>query len=1186
MSEFDFIHSPIEPGLSVIEASAGTGKTFAISHLVPRLLLEGKVDHLEKILLVTFTNDAAGELAGRVRQVLEKLHAIPLPDEAQKDPGVYRLRCEFGEREGFANTLAQAILNIDRLAVSTIHSFCQRVLHEEGVLCGMPVAPELIASHEEILESVLHDLWEEKIANDPAAAAVAAAKGWNPESDLAFLKMALPLNLPVLIPAASGFEEILRKISDLPKKCTPERLESLREFLAGVSCWKNNAPGKAERDKLLADLEPGKELSTSWISAALECVKVPELINKKTKEGKAAANKAKQQDVFQVAAEVAELLKPIHWAFQAGLLEAVREKLAAELKASRKVTYDGLIEAVHQALCGEHGPELARRLRERYQVGLIDESQDTDPRQFEIFRRIFIGADGNAHGQHSLMLIGDPKQAIYGFRGADVNTYLGAKRQAGSVFLLTRTFRAPEPLVQAVNAVFDRGLSLLKAGLDFTPGVSGQTQVTKLECPCGSPSDPMEVWLVPDSQKDDYSSSGKRTELIASSVASEIVRLLNARATLVTACEDGPAESSPVRPGSFAVLVNSRKEASEVAAALKARGVPAISAGGDDIMASEEAGEVLAILRAMENPRQSRLQFAALVTRMLGHDIHHLDAGGHDEDGAQQDFIRWRQTLERRGAAAAFVLIDREKGVTGRLARLEPGERRITNLRHLVDLLQHAGVEYGNHCGRLVRWLEMEIQRAQNRSEVEERQLRLESDAEAVRIVTMHASKGLEYPLVFCPFLWSSREPNGTQKLSVPGESAHLINIGLADESWKQKLVRESLEDRLRLAYVALTRAKVKVWVYAGEVNGNNATTGTATDWLFRPDADEAYDQWCQRQFAGSRGSSQKDGLTAILQDAGEGLIYLREPPASTDDRWDEGSSCVQPMISPAVVPAIPSAWTLTSFSQLTRESHHYDDKTTAVEKVEPDSCPEQVPYGGNVFQSAPGGTLMGTAIHDWIEGWDFSQVGPKKLREHLAKYPLPESKRSDALPLDESVAGMLEHLRAAILPGLECTMAEACPFPESSEWHFHLPIRAELDARSLAAAFERHGQADYARFLRALTAEGLQGYLHGFLDRIAFWEGKWGVVDWKTNHLGNTDADYQQAQLLQCASQSHYLLQAHIYLVALRRYLGPDTPIAGAWLVFLRGVRANSDFSILHINPSAELLNDLGALFFQPALL
>lgn len=1186
MSEFDFIHSPIEPGLSVIEASAGTGKTFAISHLVPRLLLEGKISHLEKILLVTFTNDAAGELAGRVRQVLEKLHAAPADEEARKAPGIHRLRLEFGQCEDFDKKLSQALLDIDRLSVSTIHSFCQRVLQDEGALCGMPVAPELIASHDEIVESVLHDLWEERIAGNPTAAAIAAAMEWRLETDLAFLKQALPLDQPELVPPVEDFGATLREVRDLAGKCTPEVVEALRKFLAGVSRWKKDAPGEAERGQMLRDLRHRGEISASWIVAVRQAAEMPDHISKGSKEGKGAAAAVPALEAVEVATKVVQRLQASQWAFQAGLLRAVREKLSVELKANRKVTYDGLIEVVYQALCGNHAMELSQRLRDRYQVGLIDESQDTDPRQFEIFRRIFMGADGAAHGQHSLMLIGDPKQAIYGFRGADVNTYLGAKGQARRVFLLTRTFRAPEPLVGAINAVFSRERSLLKNGLEFSPGVSGKTQVTRLDGPDETASSPMEVWLVPDTQADDYSNAGKRTERITSSVASEIVRLLNAGATLVTTDEEENVERSLVRPGSFAVLVSDGKQAAAVAAALKSRAIPAITASGDDIMASEEASEVLAILQAIENPRRSRLLFAALVTHMLDGSIHSLDSGGHDEDAVQQEFIRWQQTLERRGAAAAFVLIDQEKGVTRRLAGMDQGERRITNLRQLIELLQHVSVEHGNHCGRLVHWLEMEISRATNRSDIEERQLRLESDADAVRIVTMHASKGLEYPLVFCPFLWSSREPKGIQKLAVPGQSTQLINVRLTDDSSKQELEREALEDRLRLAYVALTRAKVKVWIHAGEVNGPQAKTGTATDWLFRLDASEIHDQWCQRSYAGSRGTAHAAGMDEILKAGGRGLIEVREPPASSDDRWTGEDTSEQPMAPASMPPVIPPAWALTSFSQLTKEAHQHEDKTAAVEALEVDAVPAKVLLGSNNFQAAPGGTLMGAAIHDWIEAWDFSRVNQGKLSEHLAKYPLPETKKDQAMSLADAVAGMLEHLRAAILPGLGCTVAVACPFSESSEWHFHLPIRTALDARSLAVVFERHGQPDYARVLRALTCESLQGYLHGFIDRIAFWDGKWGVVDWKTNNLGNSDADYVQPQLLQCARQSHYLLQAHLYLVALRRYLGPDTPIAGAWLVFLRGVRANSEFSILHVNPSAELLDELGGLFFQPSAL
>jgi exodeoxyribonuclease V beta subunit len=224
---------------------------------------------------------------------------------------------------------------------------------------------------------------------------------------------------------------------------------------------------------------------------------------------------------------------------------------------------------------------------------------------------------------------------------------------------------------------------------------------------------------------------------------------------------------------------------------------------------------------------------------------------------------------------------------------------------------------------------------------------------------------------------------------------------------------------------------------------------------------------------------------------------------------------------------------------------------------------------------------MMGTAVHDWIERWDFSSPDPSAVAVHLKKFPLPAPVASR--PLHECVSGMLDELRSAVLPGLDCPIEAACPRREASEWHFQLPIRSSLSPRSLAEVFAAHGETDYAAMLAALPAEELKGFLHGFLDRLAFHDKVWGVIDWKTNKLGESPGAYGLPSLKNCAMQSHYLLQAHLYLVALRRYLGPGVKIAGAWLVFLRGIRSGSPDGILHIEPSDGLMNDLDGLFAKP---
>jgi len=1159
---FDIITTPIDPGLSVIEASAGTGKTYVISRLVPRLLLERTVSRLGEILLVTFTNDAARELSNRVRGVLEKLTGMPQPDEEKSDPAAHDLRQKFQQPDHRA-VIARALLDIDQLGVSTIHSFCQRILQTEGTLCGLPVVPELIPDAEELIEEALYDLWKNQIAGDGLVSAIAAAQCWNPADDLAFVKQALGLDDLETDPPARPFEEVLQELKDASLKLTRPVLAELETFLQRVTAWTKSAPDEAGRREILDVLRAAKSAAHPGFFEAVQSLAEAEgWINGARKEGKPDKAKAATLPAVVFAKQICDHLQTVGWHWQLDCLAGIRKSVASALRKNRQITYDGLITTLRDALRSpKNGPLLAARLRGQFRVALIDESQDTDPRQFEIFRKVFGGPESR------LVLIGDPKQAIYEFRGADVNTYLEAKTLAGGkIFSLSKTFRSPAPLVQAVNTLFQRPSSLLKDGLDFTPATSGLTEDMFLDD--GGSRARLEAWIVPDEQADAYSNNSKRLPLIADTVASEIVRLLQSGARIVqSATNGGETGGAPVNPGNFAVLVSSRFEADAMIQALQSRQVPAIQAKAADIMTSDEAGELLVLLRAMEDPRRSALRLAALATRLMGRtadDIRRIREDAAEDDALLEKFLRWQEVLHRQGIAAALAEIDRDEKISLRLAGTLQGDRRVTNLRQLTDLLQSAALDLANRPGHLVRWFGQEIARSD--SGTDERQQQLESDAQAVKIVTMHSAKGLEYDLVFCPFLWSAKNLKKDQrakKLSRPGLPPLLVNPGLADHRHDSAFARAALEDRLRLAYVAVTRARVKAWILGGALSGNKPAP-SALDWLLRVEDEPGFDDWCAATGPAARGSLHKTGLASLIA-AGGSVIEQREPPGPSSEIWQPSDSLSSPTLSALVPPEIPAPWVMTSFSSLTREKN-------------PHSGGESVPaeptaVQSNPFFSAPGGAMVGTAIHEWIQQWDFSDTAG--MNSHLAKYPLPAPGGEGAL--HESVAGMLDQLRDAVLPGMDCTIATACPHAEASEWHFQLPINDSLSSRSLAEVFANHGEPDYAAMLDTLPAEELKGYLHGFLDRLAFHNGVWGVIDWKTNKLAH---GYEQPSLRSCAMQSHYLLQTHLYLVALRRFLGPDVRIAGAWLVFLRGIRPGTSDGILHIQPSDALMKDLDALF------
>ncbi|HVE17239.1 MAG TPA: 3'-5' exonuclease, partial [Chthoniobacterales bacterium] len=978
-----------------------------------------------------------------------------------------------------------------------------------------------------------------------------------------------------------GFSASLQALDAYAVRFDDSVCDELATLWKQVTKW-NAAGAGADRAGILAALRSAAHAQDpGFLAAAQALVGSGAWIDKKRHAPVRSAVEASA--ALELAGEVAARLARLQWDFRNEILGEVRETVSAALRASRQITYDGLIDVLCAALRGPQSRELAGRLRQHYRVALIDESQDTDARQFEIFRKIFVGFEGETPlAAHRLVLIGDPKQAIYAFRGADVNTYLQACRDAGdNIFRLTRTYRAPEALVRAVNALFGRDDSLLKEGLSFKEGSSGIEGDVQLLRDGEAADARIEAWCVPDADGDSYSNATRRLELIAGTVASEIVRILSGTTALKRTAADGSQTTREVQPGDIAILVNSHREAEAMSEALNARNVTAIRAGDEDVMASEEAQELLVLLRALHEPRRTGFRLAALATRLLGRGSEDLEAIRNDSekgDASLQQFVEWQEHWHRFGIAAALARIDQEEHVSARLAPLARGERRVTNLRQIIDLTQSAALDQSRRPGHLVRWLAQEVARASGRSNVEERQQQLESDADAVQIVTMHAAKGLEYPLVFCPFLWSSRKPDGVQKLSVRGQPPQLVEMGLSDGMPViGEIERAALEDRLRLAYVAVTRAKVKAWILGGEICGSrNRPPASALDWLLRSDGVAYDDAW--KELAGGPGRGGRHGACwEQLVGSSEGSICVGQPPLPSATKWAGPENAGAQKLSALPAPLIPVAWRMTSFSALTKEKNSRGGAELPVSPIMGAAVPAQ----GHSFLNAPGGAMVGTAVHDWIEEWDFTKTTEETVARHLARFSISTSK--DAKLLSRATFDMLEELRTVELPGLGCTIEDACPNARSSEWHFQLPIGESLSSQRIADVFAAHGLTEYAAILASLPVEELAGYLHGFLDRIAFHDGAWGVIDWKTNNLGPGVAHYGPASLEACAYRSHYLLQAHLYLVALRRYLGPKVPVAGAWLVFLRGIRAGTSDGVLHIQPAPALMEALDALFAMP---
>ena len=702
---------PLPTGVTVLEASAGTGKTFTIAALAARYVAEGVP--LDQLLMVTFGRMATGELRERVRERLVSAEhgleralagAPPQDDEvlqllATGTPDEVRTRRE---------RLAGALADFDSATIATTHAFCQEVLGGLGVLGDIESETTFMEDVTDLREEVVDDLYLRKFAR-----------------------------------------------RGTPQFTRAEAMEIARVAIANPA----------------APIEPANAPETSIA------------------------------------------------ALRVGLAGAARKELEARKRRTGVMTYDDLLTRLSDTLAGDGGEVAAARLRARYRVVLVDEFQDTDPVQWQIMRTAF------GDGKVTLVLIGDPKQAIYAFRGADVYAYIEAAQTAGTQATLTVNWRSDQGLIDAYDALFGAA-KLGHEGIVYREVRAANQGVRPLGAPDPAP---LRVRVVPrDTPRVGTTARGfaclnPARQYVACDVASEIVELLRSGAEI-----EG---EGPVRPRHIAVLVRTNKNASAVRDALEAVDVPAVINGAGSVFGTEPAREWLRLLEAIERPSYPPRARSAALTTILGWTTEQVAAADDDAwEGVHRRLHHWARVLRVKGVASLMEAITLEEGLPARLLGMVDGERQMTDLRHVGELLHAAAMAEQMGATALTAWLRQRVLEAAKDNHDEERSRRLESDAEAVQVLTMHRSKGLEFPVVFYPDLWEpSPSPRDDRNPVIfhDATGTRTIDVGLEGPQWKGHLKQHVDEQRgedLRLAYVALTRAKHQavVW-WAGSFDSRNS---------------------------------------------------------------------------------------------------------------------------------------------------------------------------------------------------------------------------------------------------------------------------------------------------------------------------------------------------------------------------
>ncbi len=1192
----DPLRLPLQ-GNRLIEASAGTGKTWTIAALYLRLVLGhgtaatgfGRPLVPEQILVMTFTRAATRELAERIRARLVEA-AQCFQGGRQPDSGDDFLKQLLADhppgaaREGAAWRLAMAAQAMDDAAVLTIDAWCQRMLREHAFDSGQAFDEELLADETELESRAARDFWRQQVYPlsgeildgvlglwpDPAALAKAVST----------LRHAAQAGAPLTAPAEASLAALWQRLQAQQlavlralKTQWAGRIAAMRQWLLmlvqSADCPLNKQ-SYAERS-----VRGWFDAIDVWLndSRQLQPAIDDKVWDKLTPDGlRAKCNKGKSVDV-PTAFDAVDVLRAALAALP-DIVPELRAYAAAQIEArlrglketSGLFGFHDLLERLDAALAGPQGERLRARILQQYPVALIDEFQDTSALQFNVFDRLYAMTSAYVPSltPGAVLLIGDPKQSIYAFRGADIASYLRARTATlGRHAVLGTNRRSTEALVQGVNRLFDCREAADGAGafLYRVEGASDETNPVpfihvhahgrpeQLVCASGV------VPALQFSVSATLESKDAARQRFAAHAAARMVDLLNdPQAGFHRGGDNG--SFSRLRPSDLAVLVRDGDEAAAIRRELKRRGVASVYLSDrDSVFASREAADLLRWLRAVAAPRDGRLARAAFATATLGLSLGELAALATDDAVFEQRLELLGELhgiWQRQGVLPMLRQTLHRLNLPARRLATDDGERRLTNVLHLAELLQSASSALDGEQA-LIRWLQAQLLGEGS----EEQIVRLESEADLVRVVTIHKSKGLEYPLVFLPFATACKPEK--------------------DETRDQDRLREDL----RLLYVALTRARHALWVGVAALKDGNAKACV-------------FHQSAIGYLLGGDVAHSADEIRGLLEQ-----VFLGMPAVQIGDAPQEaGFHRLQADATPPELMAAPDYharfernWGIGSFSALVRDLAPRTTQQAAPPPTLQDELPDAEP---GLFQTLPQalqdaarhrfprGALAGKFVHEqlaWLAENDFAlESGPAlqaRLLQRCKRQGWDDSRQQDLL-------AWLREVLATPLPALG--VALPCVGTVLPEMEFWFPV-GQAHAAQIDALCSRHILPGKPR--PALTMRVLHGMVMGFADLVFAHGGRYWVLDYKSNALGPSDAHYTQEALEAAMLDHRYDVQCALYLLALHRLLrarlgaayDPLQHLGGALDLFLRGVRGPQS-GCVHIPPDRILLDALDALF------
>ena len=1186
--------------ISLIEASAGTGKTYTIGSLYLRLLLKAGENNfsrplnVEEILVVTFTDMATEELKKKIREritdAIDKLTAFAETKDksAFKNDEFLTALCQDLNIFEAIHRLKLADQNMDLAAIYTIHGFCRRMLMQYAFHSGIHFNLELIKDQSDLLVRFANEFWREHFYPLPFEMAdfIANELG-SPDYVLSLLESNLGKNLIVDLENQQALSisiteflhqylgeyfkdikalkrfwlESAGKISELiteelnkdyakgePKSLSRRSYNTSRlaKWIDQVNAWANDPRDYVLNETLMSYFtqsalgEKGEEGASPFIAPIFA-------------ELEERASALMSQDLLR---------RVILYHYRQGL----QQKLLDYKLNHQEKSFDDLLRLFCEALQGPQGNELAEMIRFQYPFAMIDEFQDTDSQQYAIFSKIY---RDNPEKNTGFIMIGDPKQAIYRFRGADIFTYLKASDEAQSRFELTKNYRSEKNLVDGVNALFDFPQSpFIYQNINFT---AVDSRDDHLRFYLNGKAEPAYRFYLTESDK------VNKTEM-AKICAISIQHWLKSAAENQAVFQNEDT-CKTLQAANIAVLVRDKNEAALVKNELQKLGIASVYLSDQSsVFDSHVAVELLRILKACLNVAERPI-LNAIATALFGlnaADIHQIQQNEADWQRWADSFAQYQQTWQRQGILAMLHQILLEQGISERLLSQATGERDLTDFLHLAEILQQAATLHESEAA-LLSWFEKQIQ-GEGRQEA---QIRLESERQLVKIVSIHKSKGLEYDLVWLPFL---AVPS---KIPTAGDMNVYYSKERDETLWDMEnrnlnaLYEETFAEELRLLYVALTRAKYQM-AFALPAQFDK--------------------KWNALHYVLSQGEIGKE---INLSDSKNTETLLQTFKEKMQDNME---ICTKPNLEafPALsintknddlkaaefTGNIEQDWRITSFTSIEQghRRQNYFTESAGKKHAVFDDAKDYDSQNSIEISTAllnenesnildlPRGKQVGTALHRHFENCYFSDLANTEEIDKLRQ----------SLQLDKTFTEPLQNWlqkisHTPLSNEIGIALADLAIKDCIKEMPFYLAIREHFDV----AAFNRALKAHHHLPSEPLQFEKIQGMVRGSIDLVFRHNGKYYLVDYKSNFLGSTLADYNQEALKKEMLHSHYDWQYLIYTLALHRYLQSVVPkydyardFGGVFYLFLRGMNGEPQSGVFYDRPSVELITELDGVF------